>query len=299
MAYNTKLLDGIVVFAGVVEEGGFSAAAKRLGHTTSHVSKSVAALERRLGVRLLNRTTRSVSLTDDGRAYYDRCRVILDVAEEATALAEERRVTPTGILRLNAPVSFGLSHLSRLLPAFLATYPEVTLDVELNDRMVDIVAEGFDLAIRIGALDESSLISTRLGQSRGVVVATPDYWDRHGRPSRPSDLRHHACISYSNLAAPQDWVFQTAPGIEETVKVPIRALANSAELETAFALAGTGATRLPAFTCQAEIDAGELEIVLADYETAPMGIFAVYPHRAHLSVKVRAMVDFLRDQLQR
>lgn len=299
MAYNTKLLDGIVVFAGVVEDGGFSAAAKRLGHTTSHVSKSVAALERRLGVRLLNRTTRSVSLTDDGRAYYDRCRVILDVAEEATALAEERRVTPTGILRLNAPVSFGLSHLSRLLPAFLATYPEVTLDVELNDRMVDIVAEGFDLAIRIGALDESSLISTRLGQSRGVVVATPDYWDRHGRPSRPSDLRHHACISYSNLAAPQDWVFQTAPGIEETVKVPIRALANSAELETAFALAGTGVTRLPAFTCQAEIDAGELEIVLADYETAPMGIFAVYPHRAHLSVKVRAMVDFLRDQLQR
>lgn len=297
MAYNVKLLDGIVIFVGVVEAGGFSAAAKRLGHTASHVSKMVAALEHRLGVRLLNRTTRSVSLTDDGRAYFDRCRVILDIAQEATALAEERQITPQGTLRMTAPVSFGLSHLSNLLPAFTASCPDVTLDVELNDRMVDIVAEGFDLAIRIGVLDDSSLISVRLAQSRGVVVASPSYWDRHGRPSGPDDLMRHDCISYSNLAAPEEWTFRTKSGGEKIVRVPIRALANSAELETALAVAGVGVTRLPAFSCQKEIDTGALEVVLSEFETAPMGIFAVYPHRAHLSAKVRAMVDFLRDKL--
>nr|WP_070961078.1 LysR family transcriptional regulator [Hyphomonas sp. Mor2] len=297
MTHNSTLLDGMVIFATVVEAGAFGAAGKRLGHSASHISKSVAALEQRLGVRLLNRTTRSVSLTDDGRAYYERCRIILDVAEEATSVAEQRHAQPTGRLRLTAPVSFGLSHLSEILPKFMDRYPDVTLDVELNDRMVDLVAEGFDLAIRVGDLGPSSLISTRLARTRGVIVAAPSYWDQHGRPETPVDLKRHACISYSNLDTPNKWTFATPSGEIETVTVPVNALCNSAELETALAAAGRGVTRLPAFTCKRELAAGELEIVLEDYENAPIGIFAVYPHRAHLSIKVRAMVDFLKLEL--
>ncbi|MEM9572149.1 MAG: LysR family transcriptional regulator [Pseudomonadota bacterium] len=297
MAYNSTLLDGMVIFASVVEAGAFGAAGKRLGHSASHISKSVAALEQRLGVRLLNRTTRSVSLTDDGRAYYERCRIILDVAEEASMLAEQRHAQPAGKLRLTAPVSFGLSHLSEMLPKFMDRHPDVTLDVELNDRMIDLVAEGFDLAIRVGELGDSSLISTRLANTRGVVVAAPSYWDQHGRPESPADLQRHVCISYSNLGTPNKWTFAAPSGQIETVTVPIKALCNSAELETAFAVAGKGVTRLPAFTCQRELAEGELEIVLEDYENPPIGIFAVYPHRAHLSMKVRAMVDFLKQNL--
>jgi len=297
MSHNSKLLDGMVIFASVVEAGAFGAAGKRLGHSASHISKSVAALEQRLGVRLLNRTTRSVSLTDDGRAYYERCRIIVDLAEEASAIAEQRHAKPEGKLRLTAPVSFGLSHLAELLPRFMDLYPDVILDVEFNDRMVDLVAEGFDLAIRVGQLSDSALISTRLAESRGVVVAAPAYWDKHGRPNKPEDLRDHACISYSNLDAPEKWLFQTTSGATQTVSVPIAVLCNSAELEASFAVAGKGVTRLPAFACQREIERGDLEIVLSDYEAEPLGIYAVYPHRAHLSVKVRAMVDFLKDEL--
>lgn len=297
MTSNSNLLDGMVIFASVVEAGAFGAAGKRLGHSASHISKSVAALEQRLGVRLLNRTTRSVSLTDDGRAYYERCQIILDVAEEASALVEQRHAEPTGTLRLTAPVSFGLSHLSAILPKFMERYPSVILDVDLNDRMIDLVTEGFDLAIRIGDLGDSSLISTRLASSRGVVVAAPSYWDEHGRPERPADLRQYRCISYSNLETPNKWTFATPSGGTETVAVPITALCNSAELETALAVAGKGVTRLPAFTCQRELADGRLEIVLEEYETDPLGIHAVYPHRAHLSVKVRAMVDFLKHEL--
>ena len=297
MNYNSTLLDGMVIFATVVESGAFGAAGKRLGHSASHISKSVAALERRLGVRLLNRTTRSVSLTDDGRAYYERCRIILDVAEEAVAFAEQRHAQPKGKLRLTAPVSFGLSHLSELLPKFMDRHPDVILDIELNDRKIDLVAEGFDLAIRIGELGDSSLISTRLASTRGVVVAAPSYWDRHGRPECPEDLQKHACISYSNINTPNKWTFATSSGEIETVTVPIKALCNSAELETALAVAGKGVTRLPAFTCQRELAEGQLETVLEAYENAPIGIFAVYPHRAHLSVKVRAMVDYLKHEL--
>lgn len=297
MKYNSKLLDGIVIFASVVDAGGFGAAAKRLGHTASHVSKSVATLEQRLGVRLLNRTTRSVSLTDDGQAYYDRCKVILEVAEEASLVTEERRAHPRGRLRLTAPVSFGLSHLSRLLPKFMDLYPDITLDVELNDRMVDIVAQGFDLAIRVGSLEDSRLISTRLASSRGVVVASPAYWDRFGRPEYPADLTAHKCISYSNMPVPNEWEFRSKTNGREKIKLEIAALCNSAELETALTVAGMGVTRLPEFTCQQELASGALEIVLADYETEPLGIYAVYPHRAHLSVKVRAMVEFIRSEM--
>jgi len=296
MTPNSKLLDGIVIFSSVVDAGGFSAAGKRLGHSTSHISKSVAELERRLGVRLLNRTTRSISLTEDGRAYHQRCRIILDIAEEAGAVAEERRDEPRGTLKLTAPVSFGLSHLANSLPEFLRRYPDVVLDVELNDRMVDLVSDGFDLAIRVGRLEDSSLVSTKLSESRGIIVASPEYWDRNGRPTSPTDLKHHKCISYSNMATPDEWSFRTPEGKHQKVKVPLAAQCNSAELETAFAAAGLGVTRLPEFACQTALESGKLEIVLSAFEAEPLGIYAVYPHRAHLSAKVRAMVDFLREE---
>ena len=298
MTSNSKLLDGIVIFANVVAAEGFGAAGRRLGHSASHISKIVAELEHRLGVRLLNRTTRSVTLTDDGRAYYERCKIILDIAEEAGAIAEARRTQPSGLLRITAPVSFGLSHLTNCLPRFVDLYPGVTLDVELNDRMVDLVAEGFDLAVRIGRLEDSSLVSTRLADTRSVVVASPDYWDRFGRPTTPNDLKHHKCISYSNLASPNEWTFTSAAGRHQKVTVPLVTQCNSAELETAFAIASTGVTRLPEFACKSALVDGALEVVLSQYEPEPLVIYAIYPHRAHLSSKVRAMVDFLRDETQ-
>jgi len=297
MTNNTKLLDGIVIFATVVDANGFRAAAKRLGHSTSFVSKTVADLEQRLGVRLLNRTTRSISLTDDGRAYYDRCQIILETAEEASALAEQQQTEPKGALRLTAPVSLGLSRLADMLPRFMERYPLVRLDIELNERKIDLVAEGFDLAIRVGQLEESSLISTKLAESRSIIAAAPDYWQKFGRPDHPRDLTQHRGIGYTNVPRPDQWRFALPDGITEIVTVPLAAQSNSAEIEAALAVAGKGVVRLPDFACKRELESGALETALEEYESEPMGIYAVYPHRAHLSAKVRALVDFLRQEL--
>lgn len=296
MSYNSESLDGVAVFASVVEENGFSAAAKRLGHSPSHVSKEVTKLEQRLGVQLLNRSTRSLHLTDMGRAYYDRCRVILDTAEEAECVAAEGQASPRGSLRVTAPVSFGLGHLCGALPQFINAFPEIKLDIEFNDRMVNIIDEGVDVAIRIGRLQDSSLIARKLANYRGVVVGAPAYWKQHGKPKHPNDLASHQCISYSNMANPSVWEF-----VNQTehfkVAVPLAAQCNSAELETALCVAGVGVTRLPLIACEKEIAAGDLEIVLEEFEQQPLGLYAVYPHRAHLSMKTRAFIEFLENSL--
>lgn len=298
MTSNSKLLDGMVIFAAVVDANGFSAAAKRLGHSASYVSKAVVELEHRLGVRLLNRTTRSVSLTHDGRAYFDRCQIILDIAEEANAVAEQQQSEPKGKLRLTAPVSLGLSQLVDTLPRFMERYPEVTLDIELNERKTDLVAEGFDLAIRVGQLDDSSLISTKLADARSVIAASPDYWRRFGRPQHPSDLVHHHGIGYTNMPYPDQWIFALSDGTTQTITMNLSAQSNSAEMEAALAVAGKGIVRLPEFSCKRQLENGALEIALEGFEAEPMGIYAIYPHRAHLSAKVRALVEFLREEMK-
>lgn len=297
MARNTRdRFAGVSVFVGVVEAGSFTAAAERLGHSVSFVSKEIARLEARIGARLLNRTTRTQSLTDAGRDYYERCRQIVADAEEAEDQVSLGRERPRGLLRVSAPVSFGLGNLASVLPGFLEVHPELRAEIEMNDRMVDVVADGFDVVIRVGQLKTSSLISRRIASSRGVIVAAPDYWDRRGRPAHPSELTDHDCISYSLMRSPERWEFSESDGRKIGVDIRTRVLCNSAELETALAVAGLGVTRLPAFACARELAEGRLEPVLEAYGRPEIGVYAIYPDRHHLPAKTRAFVDFLADR---
>jgi len=297
MSYNSNLLDGIAVYTAVVDGRGFTAAAKRLGHTPSYVSKEITKLEARLGVRLLNRSTRSISLTDEGRAYFDHCRAIVESAQEAESDAMRGQAVPSGTLRIAAPVSFGLSHLRHILPSFMRLYPDIEIETEFNERLIDLVSEGVDVAIRIGRLRDSSLVARKLGDFRGVVVASPSYWENYGRPSHPNDLKSHKCISYSYMPEPTVWEFNDS-GEKIRVHVDLLAKCNSAELETSLAVAGVGVTRLPLFVCEEEVSAGKLEIVLEDFEQEPMGLYAVYPHRSYTPAKVRCFVEFLEKELR-
>lgn len=285
--------EGVSVFVAVVEAGTFTAAADRLGHSVSFISKAVTRLEARIGVRLLNRTTRTLSLTDAGRLYFERCRQIVADAQAAERCVTLGQETPRGLLRLSAPVSFGLGYLRHTLPDFLAAYPDVTMEIESNDRFVDVVAEGYDVVIRVADLKDSNLVSRRITSSRGLTVAAPAYWDRRGRPTHPADLTDHNCISYTYKQAPNHWEFHDPAGGRIGVNITPRVLCNSAEMESGLAVAGLGVTRLPAFACAQELAAGLLEPVLEPYERPPHGVYAVYPHRQHLSAKVRAFVDFL------
>ena len=292
MADNVDLLDGIIVFTTVVEAGGFSAAAKRLGRSVSFVSKEVSRLEARLKIRLLNRTTRSVVPTDTGRDYYERCRQIVAEAVDAEGDLAASHQNPQGQLKISMPVSFGRSYLDKSLPEFLNTYPDITLNAELSDRFVDVVAEGYDVVIRAGNLKESSLIARKLANSRLMTVASPEYLERHGTPQTPAELSEHTCICWTNTPTKQ-WRFVGPENSTISVDIEPRIICNTSELELPLAVNGVGITRLPGFICHREVESGQLVPILVDFENPPIGLYAVYPHRAHLSAKVRVFVDFL------
>jgi DNA-binding transcriptional LysR family regulator len=289
---HTDLLDGIVVFVEVVNSGSFTAAAHALGHTTSYVSKTITRLEKRLGSRLLNRTTRTISLTDGGRAYFERCQQIVIDADDAERSIKHLQEQPAGLLRINAPASFGSKYLLDVLPRFMQRYPEVKLEVEFNDRLIDVVAEGYDVVIRISKIKDSNLVARKFTSSHGVVVASPDYLKRHGCPKSIEELTQHDCVAYSLLPSPNQWVFHKN-GIHSSVTVKPRALCNSAEIEVAMVVQGIGITRLPLFACEQEIAHGELQIILEDYDPLELDVYLVYPHRQYLTAKVRAFVDFV------
>jgi len=291
---NTDLLDGIAVFVEVINAGSFTAAAHALGHSTSYVSKEVTRLEKRLGSRLLNRTTRTISLTDAGRAYYERCNQIVIDAENAERSINQLQERPSGLLRINAPVSFGSQYLLNVLSQFMHRYPEVKLEVEFNDRLIDVVAEGYDVVIRVGEIKDTNLVARKFTSSRAVVVASPDYIKRKGCPKKVEDLAQHDCIAYSLLPTPTQWDFYK-DGLRSSVTVEPRAMCNNAAIEVAMLLQGIGITRLPLFTCEQEVANGDLQIILDDYDTMKLDVFAVYPHRQYLTAKVRAFVDFVVD----
>ena len=291
---NTDLLDGMAVFVGVINAGSFTAAANALGHSTSYVSKEITRLEKRLGSRLLNRTTRTISLTDAGRAYFERCSQIVIDAENAERSINQLQEKPSGLLRINAPGSFGSKYLLNILPQFMHRYPEVKLEVEFNDRLINVVEEGYDVVVRVGEIKDSNLVARKFTSSRAVVVASPDYIKRKGCPKQVEDLIQHDCITYSLLPTPTQWVFYKN-GVRSSVTVEPRAICNSAEIEVAMVVQGIGITRLPLFTCEKEVARGELKIILDDYDQIKYDVFAVYPHRQYLTAKVRAFVDFLVD----
>ena len=285
-------IDGMRTYVGVVSEGSFSRAAERLGMSPQLVSKYVAQLEARLGARLINRSTRKLSITEVGQAYYERCRdVLADIEEMENAVGDEA-VAARGTLRINAPMTFGTMHLSRAIAEYQQGQPNVTLDLTLDDRVVDIVSEGYDIAIRIGRMQESSLVARKLAPVRLVVCAAPEYLAARGTPDVPEDLAEHDCLRHSLSSDADRWRFRKG---DETFDMNVTGsfLANNGDAIRLAALAGRGLALQPTFIVGNDIREGLLQRVLQDYEVDPMGVYAVYAHRKYLSGKVRTFVDYL------
>ena len=281
------------VFARVVELGSFARAAERLDLSTSACSRQIADLEAHLDTRLLNRTTRKLSLTESGRAYHERCVQLLTDIEEAEQAAQAGRAKPRGTLRITCSVNFGLRYVAPLIGPFLLRHPDVRIDVSLSDRMVDIVEEGFDLAVRIGASSSTSVIARKLGESQMVVCAAPAYLKKHGTPKTPGQLAGHNCILYEYLNPRNEWRFTGRDGKEHKVRLTSRVQANNGDLLASAAVQGLGVCCEPDFIVADDLASGRLRRILPDFTAPVTAIHAVYPSRRHLSAKVRAFVDVL------
>jgi len=293
MTHNSDLFDGMVVFHACVTTGSLASAARHLGHSPSHITKQLARLEERLSARLLNRTTRSLSLTAEGEVYFDTARQLIADAEDAGRRIAGATETPSGLLRVSVPVSFCRLHLEPQLPAFLAAYPEIRLDLNVSDRAVDIIGEGYDLAIRAGQLEDTGLIARRLMTSRRMTVASPSYLDVNGLPLVPQDLADHVLIDFAGRDVQSQWRYRAPDGATISVPVAPRITTTSADTELALAVAGTGVTRLPELICGSDLAAGGLVPLLEDYEERPIGVYALYPSRRYLASRVRVLIDFL------
>lgn len=289
-------LGPIVAFVRVIETGSFTAAANALGVSKSQVSRSVRALEDRLGARLLHRTTRAVTPTEAGTGFYERCARILADLEEAEAAVAHLQAAPRGTLRVSVPMSFGVRYLSPLIAEFLASYPELRMEVQYSDRRVDLVDEGYDVAVRIGVLDDSSLIARRLGGTRLYVVGSPAYLERRGRPEAPTDLRGHDCLLFAYQQTGSTWVFREG-GEEIPVRVSGRLVASAGEGLAEAARAGLGLALLPDFLVADDLRSGRLVPLLQRWAEPGFTIWAVYPHSRHLAPKVRLFVDHLAARL--
>jgi DNA-binding transcriptional LysR family regulator len=285
-------LRALTAFVRVVECGGFAPAARRMDLSVSNVSRHVADLENHLGTRLLNRTTRRVSLTEAGRTFFERAVQLLADLDEAEAEASAG-VEPRGSLRLTCGTAFGARHLAPAIAAFARRHPRVRFDVELSDRTVDLVEEGFDLAIRMGEVRSQALIARRLGESSLVCCAAPDYLAQHGVPRVPADLTRHACLTYAYAASADTWRFTDAQREVHVVKVSGPVHANHAEMLCALSAAGMGVHLEPDVVVAPEVRAGRLVVLLREYAAPAVPIHAVYPSRRHLSAKVRSFVDFI------
>jgi DNA-binding transcriptional LysR family regulator len=291
-------LGAIQVFAQVVEAGSFAKAADRLGLSTSAASRHVAELESHLQTRLLNRTTRRVSLTESGRAFYERAVQLLADLAEAEEEAASAAVVPRGTVRLTTSVNFGVRHVAPAIADFIAEHREVRFDVSLSDRVVDLVEEGFDLAIRVGPPGAENLVARKLGETRLVPCASPDYLARHGAPRAPEDLARHNCFTYEYVTPRSVWRFRDRSGAERSVRVSGSLHSNNGDLLAEAAARGAGIVFEPAFIVGPDVRAGRLVPLLQDYEPLPLPIYAVYPSRKHLSAKVRRFVEFLVQRFE-
>lgn len=279
-------------FAAVVDAGSFVKAAEALGLSKAAMSRHVGELETRLGVRLLQRTTRRLSLTQEGQVFYARSKELLAGVDEAEAEITSRSGAASGLLRINAPFTFGILHLAPLWGVFRSQYPQVALDVTLADRVVDLVDEGYDVAIRIATLPSSTLISKRLASTRMVLCASPSYLAAHGAPQHPAELAAHAVISYSYLATRDEWHF-VGPQGPVSVKTQPCIRTNNGDTCRAAALAHQGIILQPDFLVGRDLASGALLALMPTFRTLELGIYAVYPTRKHVPPKVRALIDFL------
>jgi DNA-binding transcriptional LysR family regulator len=288
-------LRAMEAFVRIVERGSLTAAADALGSSLPSVVRTLASLEAELDVRLLNRTTRRIALTDEGREYYERCRRVLAEVEEAEAALSARRAAPKGRLRVTAPVMFGRLHIAPVATGFAARHPAVQLELILLDRVVDLLEEGVDLAVRIAHLPDSSLVAIRVGETRRVVCASPAYLRRAGTPQSPAELARHRCVSFAGLNPGFDeWRFD-----KERVAVHAALASNQVDAALDACASGLGLGQFLCYQVQALLDAGRLKRVLADFEPAPLPIHVIYAHARLLSSNVRAFVDWTVPQLRK
>jgi DNA-binding transcriptional LysR family regulator len=285
-------LDAMAAFARVVSAGSYAEAARRMGLTRSAVSKAVTELEQVLGVRLLDRTTRRVTPTEAGRAYYERVTSILADVESTESAVSRLHDEPKGLLKINAPMSFGTLYLGPAIAEFMVAYPELRIELILNDRFIDPIEEGVDVTVRIGALPDSSLIARKLAPARRVLAASPDYLKAHGTPKSPDELVHHRALTFGHSQAAQR--FELTQGAE-TVSVPVTSCmcSNNGDVLHAAALHGNGIVLLPTFLIGPDIAAGKLRVVLPDHEPTGLDIYAVYAPNRYLAAKTRVFIDFL------
>lgn len=285
-------------FIGVVELGSFIKAADTMNMSKAAVSRYVLEMEARLGVRLLHRTTRRLSLTEEGQIFYSRAKELLADLEDAENEITQQSDNASGLLRINAPFTFGILHLAPLWGDFKALYPKIKLDITLADRVVDLVEEGYDLAVRIATLENSTLISRKLASTRMILCASPTYLKQKGSPSHPKDLASHEVISYSYWSSKDEWQFEGPQGLE-TVKINPGIYTNNGDTCRAAALSHHGIVLQPSFLVGQDIIDGTLVELMPEFRSLELGIYAVYPTRKHVSAKVRLLIDFLGTQLSK
>jgi DNA-binding transcriptional LysR family regulator len=286
-------LRAMATFVRIVEGGSLTAAAGALNASLPSVVRSLASLENELDVRLMNRTTRRISLTDEGREYYERCRRVLADVDEAEAALSARRVAPKGRLRITAPVLFGRLHVAPAATEFIARHPAVEVDLLLLDRMVDLLEEGIDIGVRIGKLPDSSLVAIPVGETRRVVCASPAYLKRAGTPKSPADLATQRCVNFNGLAPGREWRFAAG-----TCKVNAAFATNQVEAALEACTRGVGIGQFLSYQAQALLAEGRLKRVLREFEPAPLPIQAIYPHARLLSSNVRSFVHWLMPRLK-
>lgn len=286
-------LSAMMTFVAVVEAGSFTRATDGVRLSKPAVSRQISELEHSLGVRLLQRTTRKLSLTTEGEGYYQRCKEIIAAVEEAESEIGQARGEARGRLRVGAPQSFGVLHLAPLWGEFLKLNPELTLDITLSDRVVDLIEEGYDMAIRIARMPSSTLITRALATTELVLCASPDYLARRGTPLEPADIRHHDAITYSYLASGTEWQLLTASGEAVNVQTKTRIFANNGDTCRSIAIAGQGIVLQPDFMVYEDLRQGTLVRLLPDYKTPTLTIYAVYPTRKMLPPRVRNLLNFL------
>jgi len=290
------LIQALQTYVVVVDAGSLVAAADKLDTSTAAVSRHVAALERHLGVRVLNRTTRRLSMTDTGQDLYNRSQQILADVAEMEATIGQNTAKPGGTLRISAPLSFGIAKFSQWLPGFLTRYPDLRLDIDLTDRLVDLASDGVDVAIRIARQPATTnVIASRIASVRMITCAAPGYLERRGRPQEPRDLSGHETLAYTYLSSGDSWAFTHRTGAAETVRIHPRVHATNGEVLSSLALAGFGIIVQPAFIVEAEIASGRLEPLLDDWTMDGFSLFAIYLSRVFLSAKVRLFIDYLRE----
>ena len=283
-------------FATVVDQGGFTDAAKKMGISKSAVSKHVSSLEARLGARLLNRTTRRVSPTEIGLAYYDRARRVLDDASEADALVTAMQSDPSGLLRISVATDFGVNHLSPILGTFLQEFPDITVNMVLNNRFVELISEGFDMAIRIGELEDSSLKARKLTETTKMMVGAPSYFEQYGRPQKIDDLNEHKLLHYGNQSNSSVWKLTAPSGEKRQVRTAGWLTVNDGQSLLNAAISGLGIAYLPSFLYSEAVKNGQLQEAIPNLPLETQGIYAVYPPGRFTQPKVRAFIDFLAQE---